>query len=283
MATLTSLTINDTGYLELPRGTTAQRPGSPAAGYMRFNTTVGAPEVYNGSAWVGELGQSPQYAAVSASQILTNYSASATGFYWINPGGHGPIKLWCDMTYSSGGWALVMCNRAGTGSMPNVTYSAAVNSVNVRRAYTSDLDFNLFVGTRYWVALGLNIAQFCSTGPTLLSNTTQHTKRYRWSYTGFSATYGFQGAAAVSDETSTGAPGFYSYHAAGGYSLTTYDNDQDVHPGNCSTFYGNHPFWFGACWSGNMWGSTIGGYAEAPFWDGSGGDYHNYMAVYLKV
>ncbi len=283
MATLTSLTINDTGYLELPRGTTAQRPGSPAAGYMRFNTTVGAPEVYSGSAWVGELGMSPEFPATSASQIIANYSSATTGFYWINPGGQGPIKLWCDMSYSGGGWALVMCNRAGTGGMPNIPYSLAVNSMNVRRAYTSDLDFNLFVGVKYWVSLGLNIAQFCSNGVSRLGDTSFHTKRYRWSYTGMSATYGFQGAAGVSDETSTGAPGFFTYHAANGFSLTSYDNDQDVYGSNCATLYGNHPFWFGACWSGNMWGSTAGGYADAPYWDGSGGDYHNYMAVYLKV
>ena len=283
MATLASLTINDTGYLELPRGTTAQRPSSPAAGYLRFNTTVNAPEVYSGSAWVGELGRSPQFAAASAAQIITNYPDSPTGFYWLNPGNLGVIKLWCDMSYRGGGWALVMCNRAGTGGMPNITYSSAVQSVNVRRAYTSDLDFNLFVGTQYWVSLGLNVAQFCSIGIRHLGDISQHTKRYRWSYTGMSGTYGFQGAAAVIDETSTGAPGFYAYHAVNGFSLTTYDNDQDVHPSNCANFYGGHPFWFGACWSGNMWGSTSGDYADAPYWDSSGGDFHNYMAVYLKV
>ena len=38
-------------YLRLPTGTTAQRPASPGAGYLRFNTTLGAPEFWNGSAW----------------------------------------------------------------------------------------------------------------------------------------------------------------------------------------------------------------------------------------
>ena len=40
-----------TGGLYLPVGTTAQRPASPATGQMRFNTTTGSVEVFNGSTW----------------------------------------------------------------------------------------------------------------------------------------------------------------------------------------------------------------------------------------
>lgn len=40
-----------TDYLKIPTGTTAQRPSSPAAGYIRFNTTVGKTEVYDGTTW----------------------------------------------------------------------------------------------------------------------------------------------------------------------------------------------------------------------------------------
>jgi hypothetical protein len=45
-------TINDTGYLQLPAGTTAQRPGSPVAGMVRFNTQLNATEYYNGTYWL---------------------------------------------------------------------------------------------------------------------------------------------------------------------------------------------------------------------------------------
>ena len=38
-------------YVRLPTGSTAQRPGSPQAGYLRFNTTLGAPEFWSGTAW----------------------------------------------------------------------------------------------------------------------------------------------------------------------------------------------------------------------------------------
>lgn len=52
MAILKNLTVNDTGFLRLPSGTTAERPGSPLAGMIRYNTTISANEFYNGTTWV---------------------------------------------------------------------------------------------------------------------------------------------------------------------------------------------------------------------------------------
>lgn len=52
MADLQSMTIDDTGYLGLPSGTTAQRPASPAVGYTRWNTSLSSIEVYDGTSWV---------------------------------------------------------------------------------------------------------------------------------------------------------------------------------------------------------------------------------------
>lgn len=42
-----------TGSAALPTGTTAQRDGTPLAGYFRFNSTLGVFEGYNGTAWGG--------------------------------------------------------------------------------------------------------------------------------------------------------------------------------------------------------------------------------------
>ena len=52
-ATTGRLTYTDstTGGMYLPTGTTAQRPASPATGMVRFNTTTGLFETYNGSSW----------------------------------------------------------------------------------------------------------------------------------------------------------------------------------------------------------------------------------------
>ena len=61
LGTLTALNVNGnidctgTGYLQLPSGTDAQRPGSPAEGMLRWNDTSNTFEGYDGTAW-GALG-----------------------------------------------------------------------------------------------------------------------------------------------------------------------------------------------------------------------------------
>jgi hypothetical protein len=51
MATLKNTIINNTSAIQLPVGTTAQRPGSPANGYMRFNSTLNVTEYYGNGSW----------------------------------------------------------------------------------------------------------------------------------------------------------------------------------------------------------------------------------------
>lgn len=45
-------TVLGENAVELPTGTTAERPASPVAGMLRYNTSLGYVEYYNGSAWV---------------------------------------------------------------------------------------------------------------------------------------------------------------------------------------------------------------------------------------
>lgn len=52
MATLKNTTIDDTGSIRVPRGTTSQRPSDPEEGMIRFNTSTNKFEVYNGTEWV---------------------------------------------------------------------------------------------------------------------------------------------------------------------------------------------------------------------------------------
>jgi hypothetical protein len=51
MAQLKNTTISDTGSIDLPVGTTGQRPGSPIAAMIRYNTTLSETEYYDGTAW----------------------------------------------------------------------------------------------------------------------------------------------------------------------------------------------------------------------------------------
>ena len=47
----TSLSVGGTGAITLPGGTTAQRPGSPAAGMIRYNSTIVGIEEYRDGQW----------------------------------------------------------------------------------------------------------------------------------------------------------------------------------------------------------------------------------------
>jgi hypothetical protein len=110
MASLQSLTVSQTGFLQLPVGTTAERPASPVTGQMRVNTTFTPPqlEIYSGSAWrdyknryTAGLGLSSAAPAASAQEILTCYPQAADGLYWITVSGTAR-QIWCDM--KNGGW-----------------------------------------------------------------------------------------------------------------------------------------------------------------------------------
>jgi hypothetical protein len=244
--------------------------------------------------------------ALNYGPIYTSVSdiTGPSGFYNIKYNSTF-VTVYVDQEYSGGGWVCVLANRLNTGGMGNLTYNNAVNTSNYRTGGTTNTpgpsvvstsglsglsNYNIWIGTSFWSFLGnranpgrIDVVQFVSnTNGTALGNTGAHTKRYRWKFDYFNGTYGMVGAAGISDETGTGAPGMYAYHAANGFSLTTYDNDQDIYgPGNCSAFYANNPFWYGACWSGNYFAGG-GGYVDAPYWDGSGNDYHQYGAVYIK-
>ena len=56
MATLKNVIINDTGFVTLPKGTTAERPATPVAGMVRYNTETSRNEMYNGAKWVTTQG-----------------------------------------------------------------------------------------------------------------------------------------------------------------------------------------------------------------------------------
>jgi hypothetical protein len=62
-----------TGYFDLPNGTTAQRP-TPDAGMIRFNSTLGLSEYYNGATWIA-IDAPPSVSSISPSNIADTDSS----------------------------------------------------------------------------------------------------------------------------------------------------------------------------------------------------------------
>jgi hypothetical protein len=90
-------TFQGTGFLLIPKGTTAERPVSPVNGEIRYNTTTSQFEGYQGGAW-GQLGGGAtggggdEVFVENARTVTTNYtlstgkSAESVGPITINSG-----------------------------------------------------------------------------------------------------------------------------------------------------------------------------------------------------
>jgi hypothetical protein len=89
-----TVVVNTTGALTLPDGTTGERPGTPATGDVRFNTTVVQFEGYNGTAW-GTIGGGAKGGGVDQvffenDQIVTtNYTLTSSK----NAVSAGPVTI----------------------------------------------------------------------------------------------------------------------------------------------------------------------------------------------
>jgi len=92
-ATVVSKT-SATGSAELPSGTTAQRDGTPSAGYLRWNTTDTSAEVYDGSAWAAVGGGN------STTEGLYEHSNTISSNYTIGTGNNAVSAG--DITINSG-------------------------------------------------------------------------------------------------------------------------------------------------------------------------------------
>ena len=110
--------VEGTGALQVPDGTTAQRP-TGALGMLRINTSTNFLEMYGASGWLNvaattELGTAAN-PAVSGKQL---YNAGKTsGNYYIKPNGYSgsAIECYVDNTTHGGGWVLVISLVAQSG------------------------------------------------------------------------------------------------------------------------------------------------------------------------
>ena len=106
-----NILMSGTGTLDLPVGTTAQRPGTPNNGMIRYNSTLSRYEGYSGSAW-GQLGGgatgggTDQIFFTNGQSVSTDFTLSGS----LNAMSAGPITIasGVTVTVSSGAtWTVV--------------------------------------------------------------------------------------------------------------------------------------------------------------------------------
>ena len=234
------------------------------------------------------LDGSTSAAAAPSPTYLYKSGIRTDGIYWLNPNGYSPNKFYINFTYKPGTpMVMVLANRRGNGGMSNLTYANATGKViNSNGTYDSNRDFNLWVGLDYWGYFGDTIVAGVYGYQSAYSSGTHNVKPAsmsnlaKWKFGNWGNSYAFQSLSSYSTLIGRSIPGFYSYHAVNGYNLSTYDVDQDVYSGNCSTTYGNNPWWYGACWDGNFFAGGSG-YQDASYWTSSTTEWYAYGVAYI--
>ena len=202
------------------------------------------------------------------------------------------VPVWIDTQSGDQPEVLVIQNREQTQGMKYLNSNQMFNNANYRIGSTSQpgritnqttlADFNCFIAPKFWEFFGfrtdsssMRVTQFVSdTVGVTLQNSSVHSSRAKWTFTGWDDQWGFVGADNIVIDVGTEQPSMYSYHAVGGYGLSSTNS--------CASNYGNHPWWYGNCWSGNYFGSSTGSHQDKPYWSGSGSDHHPYGAVYIS-
>lgn len=144
MATLKNTTIDDTGFLQLPSGTTAERPASPQNGMIRFNTTLNQVEYYQQSSvsWV-RLIEKPKALGGEIS-IINNYyvhifkgsgqfvvkDPTLTNVDVLLVGGGGSGGSWYGGGGGAGGLVFKVNWSVSPGIYPVVVGSGGVNPLD---------------------------------------------------------------------------------------------------------------------------------------------------------
>jgi hypothetical protein len=137
MASLKNTTIDDTGYIQLPSGTTAQRAASPTVGMMRYNSTTTAVEAYTASGWVNLASaavpavyqSATLYAQLNNTQIYNTNVLSADVVNLVNYTSFGTDEVNTSLTVlKSAGGCQVKIPQGNPGTSFSVTVWYRSNS-----------------------------------------------------------------------------------------------------------------------------------------------------------
>jgi hypothetical protein len=120
MASLKNTTINDTGFIQLPSGTTAQRPAG-VNGMMRYNTTLAAIEIYNGATSSWNTLISGGY-TVDVLIAAGGGGGGAGGTIWYGGGGGGGaggLRVISNISVATNTAYPIVIGAGGCGSQTN--------------------------------------------------------------------------------------------------------------------------------------------------------------------
>lgn len=133
--------LTGTGAIDIPAGTTAQRPGTPSSGMIRYNTTTSAFEGYNGSAWGGIAGNITNADISASAGIVDSKLTGTTCKAWVNFNGTGTVAIRASFNVSS-----ITDNGSGDYRINFSSALADANYVSVGMAGRSSTDALRTVG-----------------------------------------------------------------------------------------------------------------------------------------
>jgi len=146
----TLLTFSSTGAVGLPSGTTVQRPGTAAAGALRWNSSLTLLEYYNGTSWVSGSGSVTSVAISGGTTGLTTTGGPITT--------SGTITLGGTLGIANGGTGQTTATAAFDALSPTTTTGDTIyynGTDNVRLAIgTTGQVLTVASGIPSWATVG---------------------------------------------------------------------------------------------------------------------------------
>jgi TolA-binding protein len=123
-----ALDINNTGAMIIPTGTTAQQPGTGYTGMLRFNTSLGKIQVYNGTEWLTVGGMSATGGTVTNVDGYKIHTFTTSGTFTVISGGEMEYLI-----IGGGGGApgRDVGGGGGAGGMLTGTYALPAGSYTI--------------------------------------------------------------------------------------------------------------------------------------------------------
>ncbi len=167
-----------TGALRLPTGTTGQRPSSPQPGYMRWNTSLGAVELFNGSTWIQYYGENGTSNAPFTSLANLSSNDPGSGYWYVKFDGTNTEEIYAYKDPNGKYWVMVASitdstdhgQRTGGSDSWYGNWTTTSTTGTARGAMGNDFKSNHYRG---WQANDVLIMQGFATSGTPFDTSTE--------------------------------------------------------------------------------------------------------------